>query len=323
MTNRNEGLFLASFDRIVVSLLGSPCVLAGCFLLFATSIIPDATEAAGEESRPGHGHLTIGYQHQTADTFQATTGEIPIGPIDTHALNVEIEYYLTDRLTLIAGLPYIHRRYQGRLQHDPLLLDPPRPEVENVDQGKWNNAFQDFHLGMRYLVRTSPITIEPHLYLGVPSHEYPFFGHAAVGQHQARLEIGSSFVFSPGLSDAYYGFDVSYALVEKVLGVDINHWRLNAEVGYFFTPRLAGRIFAMAKEGRGLDFPDDFPAPRTDERWYQHDRMVKHNYTNMGLGVTWSLRENYRLSTSWMTMTRADSVHVMDSAIDFTVTRSF
>jgi hypothetical protein len=275
-----------------------------------------------EDSRAGHGTVTIAYQHQTADSFQATTGEIYIGPVDTHALNLEIEYGLTDRLTLVAGLPYIHRRYQGSLQHDPLLLDPPRPYIENVDQGQWNNAFQDFHLGLRYRLRASRVAIEPHVFIGAPSNEYPFFGNAAVGTHQTRLEVGSSFVVSPGLSDAYYGFDVSYAFVEKVLGVSVNHWRINAEIGYFFTRRLSGRVFALIKEGRGLDFPDDFSS-RTDERWYQHDRLVKHNYVNIGLGLTWSFGDNYSLSTSWMTMTHAEIVHVMDDAFDFTVARSF
>lgn len=283
---------------------------------------PVAGNAQDEVPRAGHGSIAITYQRQSADSFDSTIGEVYIGPVDTHALNIEIDYHLTDRLTLVAALPYIHRRYQGTFQHDPLSLDPPRPDIENVDQGEWNNSFQDLQLGLRYLVRSSPVAIEPYALLRVPSNEYPFFGHAAVGQHQTRLEIGSSFAFSPGLSDAYYGLDLSYTFVERVLGVSVNHWRANAESGYFFTPRVTGRIFALLKDGRGLDFPDDFPS-RTDERWYQHDRMVKHNYVNMGLGMTWSLQSNYRVSASWMTMTRAEIVHIMDHAFDFTVSRDF
>lgn len=291
--------------------------------LWAVAFVPFAAGAQQHESRAGHGNVTFTYQHQTADSLQSTIGEIPIGPVDTHSLNVELEYFLSDKLTLAAGIPYIRRRYQGTFQHDPLLLDPPRPEIENVDQGQWNSAFQDVHIGARYLVKSEGITIEPHVFLGVPSHEYPFFGHAAVGQHQLRLEVGSSFVYSPGLSDAYYAFDLSYAFVEQILGVNINHWRLNAEIGYFFTPRLTGRVFALVKEGRGLDFPDEFPVPRNDERWYQHDRLVKHNYVNLGLGLTWNLNERYQLSSSWMTMTHAEVVHLMDYAVDITLTRSF
>ena len=292
--------------------------------LLPCALIASAAHAQNEASRTGHGTVSLSYQQQSADTFQASTGEIYIGPVDTHGFNAEIEYHVNEKLTVSAGIPFIRKRYQGSLQHDPLLLDPPRPEVENIDQGQWNESFQDVHLGARYLVKSTPqISIEPFVLLGVPSNEYPFFGHAAVGQHQRRLTIGSSFVFSPGLSDAYYEFDIGYEFVEKILGVSVSNWRLNAEIGYFFTPRLSGRVFALVKEGDGQNFPDDFPPPRNDEHWYQHDRLVKHNYVNMGVGLAWAFGENYRLSTSWMTMTHAEMVHVMDYTFDVSVTWSF
>ena len=288
----------------------------------AAQPVPERAEALVEGPRAPRGNMTVSYQRQSADSIQVTTGEIPIGPVDTHALYFEIDYHFNDKITLFAGLPYIRKRYQGPLQHDPLLLDPPRPEIENVDQGQWNTDFQDLHVGARYLVRSGIFTIEPHVTLGVPSNEYPFFGNAAVGQQQTRLELGSLFAWSPGLSDAYYALDVSYTFVERVLGVSIDHWKLNAEIGYFFTPRLSGRIFVLAKHGNGLDFPDEFPS-RSDEKWYQHDRLVKHNYVNAGLGLTWALPRNYRISASWMTMTQADIVHVLDDAFDISVSRPF
>lgn len=281
-------------------------------------------QSADEASRAGHGIASLTYQRQAADSFQASTGELYIGPVNTEALNLELEYHLGEKLTLTAGIPYIRKRYQGSLQHDPLLLDPPRPYVENIDQGDWNSSFQDIHIGARYLVKSSPrSTIEPYVLLGTPSHEYPFFGHAAVGQHQRRMILGSSFVFAPGLSDAYFGFDVGYEFVEKVLGVSVNNWRASGEIGYFFTPRFSGRVFTLIKHGRGLDFPDDFPTPRTGELWYQHDRLVKHNYINMGLGMGWTFSDDYRLSASWMTMTDPDMVHVLDYAFDLTLSWSF
>jgi hypothetical protein len=82
-------------------------------------------------------------------------------------------------------------------------------------------------------------------------------------------------------------------------------------------------VFALMKHGRGLDFPDDFAVPRTGEQWYQHDRLVKHNYRNVGLGLDWALGERHVLSASWMTMKHAESIHILDAAIDITVTRSF
>jgi hypothetical protein len=302
--------------------------IASRLLRLAATVMLSATAskaiAADEESRAGSAVVSVSYQYQTADSIQVTTGEVYIGPVDTHSINLDVAYFLTDRWTLHAGIPYIRRRYQGTNQHDPLLLDPPRPYIENVDQGDWNSSFQDFFFGASYLAFDSPtFTIEPHVFLGLPSHDYPFFGNAAVGQNQSRIEIGSSFTFSPGLSDAYYGLNISYAFVEQVLNTNINHLRINAEAGYFFTPRLNGRAFVLVKEGQGLDFPDDFPGAPADEQWYQHDRLVKHNYVIVGIGADWVVSDKYEVSAALMKMTHAEMIHVMDYSFDITVSRAF
>ena len=304
----------------VAKLAGMAFVLAVCTSITFWS--PNALAADGT-SKAGHGYISVGYQFISVDGFESSIGELPIGTVDTHSLNIEVEYFLNDKWTLVAGIPYVVKRYQGPGQHDPLQLDPPRPEVENVDQGDWNNSFQDFHLGLRYLARESPLFIEPFIYFGVPSHDYPFFGHAAVGQDLLKLDVGSTFAYSPPLSDAYFRVDASYVFVEETLGVDVSHWRINAETGYFFGPRITGRVFLMYKHGDGLVFPDDFPTPRTGEQWFQHDRMVKHNYTNAGAGLDWVLDQKYQLSTAVLTMIDADQVHKMDFTLSIGITRSF
>ena len=274
-------------------------------------------------SRAGHGFFSVGYQFISVNGFQNSVGISPIGDVETQSLNLELEYYLTDRWTLVGGIPYVKKRYLGQGRHDPLLLDPPRPEVENVDLGHWNSGFQDFHLGVRYLAIDSPLHIEPFVFYGLPSQDYPHFGHAAIGQNRWKLHVGSAFEYFPPLSDAFFRFDIAYVFVEETLGVSINHWNLYGEAGYFFMPQLTGRIFAMIKEGDGLIFPDDFPPPRTTEKWYQHDRLVKHNYANMGVGLDWSLNDKYQLSTSWMTMIWAEQVHIMEYAVSVSLSRSF
>jgi hypothetical protein len=51
--------------------------------------------------------------------------------------------------------------------------------------------------------------------------------------------------------------------------------------------------------------------------------MVKHNYMNLGVGAVWAINEKYTLSTSIMTMTWAEQVHVMKYAVDIGMSRSF
>ncbi|MGH8223638.1 MAG: hypothetical protein ACREQZ_11760, partial [Woeseiaceae bacterium] len=165
--------------------------------------------------------------------------------------------------------------------------------------------------------------IQPYAYLGVPSSDYPFFGHAAVGQQILKFDIGSAITWFPPISDAYYRLDLGYVFAEKTLDVSIDHWLIRAEAGYFFSPRLTGRVFALLKKGHGLTFPDDFPMPRDTEKWYQHDRMVKHNYMNVGAGLDWAASEKYRVTTSVMTMTWAQQVHVMKYTLNVGVSRDF
>lgn len=298
-------------------------VLVALVVLAAGFFTLGQADAAESDSLKGHGHYAISYQYISVDGFEGSMGEIPIGTVDTHTLNFEIDYYLTDRLAVVLGLPFVRKRYQGPFQHNPLALVPPRVGVDNVDQGDWNNSFQDFHLGVRYLWRDTPVIIEPFAFLGVPSHDYPFFGHAAVGQNLLKFDVGSSFTWIPPISDAYYRLDIAYVFVEETLGVSIDHWRIHAEAGYQFGPRLTGRAFVLHKDGDGLVFPDDFPPPRTNEMWFQHDRLVKHNYTNVGVGLDWSMSEKYSVSTSVMTMTRAEQVHKMQYALTVGISRSF
>ena len=207
-----------------------------------------ATGAYGNEpgSRAGHGHASVSLQIIRIDGFESSIGLLPIGTADTQSLNVDIEYNVTERLTVSAGVPFVRKRYNGAAGHNPLALDPPRPDVENVDIKDWNTDFQDFHFGVRYLLRDGPFLVEPYVLLAVPSHNYPFFGHAAVGQGVLKVDVGSTLAWFPGLSDAYYRLDLGYVFVEETLDVDISHWKITAEAGYFFktTPICHYIIFA-------------------------------------------------------------------------------
>ena len=297
--------------------------LASGLLLLQTSDI----NAAETESRKGHGQIVLTYQFNATDGFESDIGALPIGSIDTQVMNFELQYALTDRLTIIAGIPYVRKRYNdGPLPHDPLLLDPPRPYIENVDDGDWNSDFQDFNIGARYRVKDGAFSIEPFVFLGVPSQEYPFYGNAAVGQQLTRLQVGSSFMWYPGLSNAYYSADVGYVFVEKTLGVSVNYWNVRAEAGYQFGPRISGRLFGLLKQGSGLSVPGafpGFPGQLTDELWYQHDRTLKHNYLNIGIGLDWVLNDQYSVSSNYMEMVWEDQVNILEYAFTLSLVRSF
>lgn len=269
------------------------------------------------------GHISLEYQYIKVDGFKATTGTLDIGTTNTHSMNLEVEYALTERWSISAGLPWIRKRYRGPGPHDPTSIVPPADSAF-IDDGDYHSDFQDVHLGLRFTaLRTPRWSIAPFVYYGVPSNDYTFFGHSAVGQNLRRAGVGTTIGFYPALADYYLLLSPAYEFVEKTLGTNINHWRIHAEAGYFLNARVSARTFLLVKEGKGRDFPDDFPPPRNDEWWYQHDRMVRHNYVNAGVGVDWQATARNRLSVSVMTMVHADQVHIMDYAITLGLSRGF
>jgi len=298
-----------------------PCLALLMLLLpyCAASLAQD-----GGDSPEDRFHFYVGYQFISVDGYQATAGKVDIGDIDTHTIDVEIEYDLGERWTLIGSLPWVRKRYRGPFPHEPLTIIPPRTDSEFIDDGSYHSSFMDFHLGAKYLAKSAPAyTISPFVFFGTPSNDYTFFGNAAVGQQLDRLEVGTEVAFRPHFNNFYFQWAISHVFVEETLGVSVDHWKFDTTVGYFVNPNLSVRLFVMVKEGDGLAFPDDFPLPRNDESWFQHDRTIRHNYANAGLGVDWQFNGQNVVSLSVMKMIHADQVHTIDHAMTMGFSRSF
>ena len=101
---------------------------------------------------------------------------------------------------------------------------------------------------------------------------------------------------------------------------------IRLEAGYQFSSHITGRLFGLLKKGSGLSVPTDFPGfpdQLTDEMWYQHDRTLKHNYMNIGIGLDWALNDHYSVSSNLMTMVWADQVNLLDYAFTLSLARTF
>jgi hypothetical protein len=291
-------------------------VLAGAMVVSSL-----AAPAVAEENK---GYWSLYYQQIKVHRMQIDTGEIDIGTVDTQSLNFELAYRIGTRTTLHFGIPLVRKRYQGPGPHRPDLIDPPKPD-KFIDDGSYHMAFQDFLLGVSYRVLDGDQwLVEPFVYYGLPSHDYPHFGHAAVGQNLWRVEFGTRLVYRPPFSDFYFRLDPSYVFVEETLGVNINHWRAFFETGYFFGRGMVGRAFVMTKQGNGLGFPGDFQdTDTTSEKWFQHDRLVKHSYTNAGLGFDFYLGSKNRVGAAVFRTIQADVVHKADWVLNVGISRAF
>jgi hypothetical protein len=192
------------------------------------------------------------------------------------------------------GLPYIKKKYDGPAKHNPMTLVPPRPEVPFIDDGSYHGNLQDGLIGVHYLLASQPLQIEPFVNVLIPTHDYPHFAQAAVGQNLWKVETGVEATHWLPFSFWYYRVAASYTFVEETLGVNVNHFRLNGELGYVLSPAFAVHGFFHGKDGRGDDATDFPPTQRTDERWYQHDRTSRHSYLNAA-SADWYFHENYEL----------------------------
>jgi hypothetical protein len=272
---------------------------------------------------PGSGSVSLALQVIEVNQFNNGATDVNIGSVSTRSAYVELEYALASRWMVKLGIPYITKKYDGPGRHDPLRLAPPRPEVPFLDDGSYHSSFQDFFAGVHYLLDSKPLLVEPFVYVFIPSHDYPHFAQAAIGQNLWKVEFGVEATHLLPFSDWYYRVATSYTIVQQTLGVSVNHFRLNGELGYFLAPTFAAHAFFQGKDGRGDDGTDFPPSQRTDERWFQHDRTSRHSFLNIGIGADWYFRENYQLFGSVFTNIWGKTVHEVDWAASLGITRYF
>lgn len=284
--------------------------------------------AATASAEKGDASLRIEYQYIKTGAFDNTFDDLDIGRTDGHTYLVSADYAISDRWTVFASLPWIKKRHTGALPHNPVLdfANYSPPDLSVVDNGEYHNGWQDLYFGTQYLAKEGPLSISPFVAYGTPTNDYPFYAHAALGRNVWHLPVGAAFSYTPYFSDFYFSGDVAYVFTEKSLGIDTSHWLINASASYFVTSTFAPRVFVSIKKGtKGLDWPDDFVLPQDfdTEKFYYHDRIIKHNFMNAGVGFDWIVNEQYQVSGTWFRMVDPDQVNIVDLAYTFGVTRYF
>jgi len=273
-------------------------------------------------SRAGHGDFSITYQRSHTDGLGFPGGVVVHpGTTDANAIDVDVNYNITDRLSINAGLPYIIKRFQGPGAHNPATIIPPQ-DSDFIDDGDYHGHFQDLRIGARYLVIDREFKVEPYFEFSTPIGDYPFFAGAAPGQQLNKYEFGTSLGWYPALDDYFVNLTVGRAIVERTLGHDVDHFRVGFDAGYFVTPRVIVRGLVNVKQGGGLDGLTDFPS-RTNLLWYNHDRLVKHNYVNVGGAIDWMADDNLTVSVGGQRIVHASSIFILKYAFSLTIRRSF
>lgn len=281
--------------------------------------------------------LRVEYQYiRTGDFFDDSVvfgsgGDI--GTTDTQALILSGNYSISDRWTIFASLPYIQKRHQGANPHNFLEFsnfNPPDRRL--VDDGSYHGGFQDLSVGVMYLSIHGPLQVSPFIAYGVPTDNYPFYGKAAIGANLWSVPIGVRLDYQPYFSDWSFSGSVAYVIREETLDIDVDYWLFYASAGYYFLPRLYGSIFATSKyTPNGVELPYDFTDDPTyqdqadfdTELWWQHDRVLAHSFTDIGVGIDYIVSDRYEISGQFWTTIHADQVNEVDYAVSFALTVSF
>jgi hypothetical protein len=257
----------------------------------------NALAQASVEPR-GFGSVSLSYQEvdHTGHIFTDGTTD-KSGRSINRDIDVEIDYGITDHLTLSAGLPFVSSKYTDSQDIPPFLPFFP------VDQCRcWNSGFQDFRLMARYNVIGHPHSatlVTPSVSIGVPSHAYEYRGEAVLGRDLRELRFGMDIrrridVISENF---YLQGNYSYAFVERVLDIPNNRSNANIEGAFLLTERLTvnGRLAWQHTHG-GLRLGSPPPATLlppgdfTPENLEQHDRLQRDNNWRAAIGASYSLQ---------------------------------
>ncbi|MEM1229127.1 MAG: hypothetical protein AAGI15_01215 [Pseudomonadota bacterium] len=285
--------------RVVVSMLGI------CLSL----ILAGSARAEG-------GYLSVQYQYVEQEGFIFGDGEteVDLGRLIAQTLQFDLLYHLNDRWSVEVGLPIVRKRYNGPIRHDPLLLDNPRPDNEFLDDGSWQTNVANIELGLSRHFQYRDITISPFLRFEVPSHNYEVYGLAAAGDGLKKVMLGTGISAPIGLSNFYLRGEWGYTFSERGGdGINVNHHRFQAELGYFLNRRWTARVFALGRIGNGLDFPEDYPS-LTDEIWYRHDQTMSHEFINVGVGFDYQVSARYNVSFWTQELVEGRNTNTTDAA---------
>ncbi len=273
------------------------------------------------------GRVAITYQN--LGTFGALSGSGEVfgeHETDTHAVRLALDYMIGDRWEAHVSLPFIRKRSRGGfVAHDPRRLTVQHPEAPLLDAGTFNSGWQDLSLGVSYHGHWRGFAITPHVTASLPTHEYPHFGNAALGQNLWSLGLGFDVSRQRDFSNFFYSFGYSYRFIEKTLGYNVNRQQIRLSGGYHFTPRFSARAFVDANKGRGVSSADigRLSLNLTSEFWYQHDRLTLRESIIGGVSCSYQVNDDYAVSLSAAKLLRGKDRQDLRRAYEIQVSRSF
>jgi hypothetical protein len=286
------------------------------FALPALLVSAQAIYAQAWVPAQGEGTVSVAVQELNIKKHLTQTTTTDAGHVNTIVLLTDASYGLTDRVAVDLAVPIVSSTYAGTRPHPNAI----------VDNGQFHTSVTDFRFSLRYNVARKAAVFTPYVGSIVPSHDYPYYGHAAAGERLRELQVGAfaAKLFTRGVPGMFVSSRVAYGFVEKVLDISHNRSTADLEVGYFLTPSL--RAFAMTSgqyTHGGVDLPPNGP-PGLPLRYQPvHDIIQRVHYVHAGAGFAYSLRDSLDVFGSFSRLVAGRNGHALNRGITVGASWSF
>lgn len=273
-----------------------PNVPVGLLLLSAAT----AANAQAWLMPAGEGVASVTYHNVEAKGHFTRTGDrLDLGGSQSQALQILLDYSLTDHVALTLSIPYLWARNGA----DP----SPVLGHSGIDDGRYHSTWQDWTVGVRRSFLEGPLAASGSIDFVIPSHNYDVRGEAAPGRglHEMIAAIQAERQFE---SQLYLQAQYGHAFVENDLDISTDRDNLDLEIGLPVSERINVRAFAGWQETRGGLTDAVFSQPDSTE-FLEHDRLLDADHVKIGVGASTSLSESIGLHVSYVRTVAGENTH--------------
>ncbi len=304
--------------------------IACCALSIASAAWLPQAHAQAAVPEKGHGAVAMTYQTIAVEKHTDDLGNsMGIGNITDNALYLNLDYGLTDRLAVTAGIPYKYNRFSGFPSHDPASLPPQfRDGQRLIDDGKYRGGWADWAVSIRYQLLAEPFLLTPYIAYSRPSHDYVFFAESAFGTHQTALQFGlnAGGRFARPWQNLLWSVSGVYSFMQPKGGLRVNHANLVLDLGYLITPRLNTHLTLEHEWSfNGITDPQFINPDGSINFGYFlfHDSLLNVSYTKLSAAMGYQLNDNWSVFADYGTSLSGKEVHLIKYAVTVGISRSF
>jgi hypothetical protein len=268
----------------------------------------------------GEGSVTVSVQNTLVKKHYFGLNPVDRGEIRLQAVVADLSYGITDKLAVGVGLPWIRAKYTGTAPH------PGLPDLAFLDDGKYHSGMQDVRFDVRYNLTRDVVVITPYASVSIPSNDYQYFAHAAVGRQLKEVQFGVfvARLLDPLLPGVFVQTRFGVGVPEQTLGYRPVHSNLDFEAGYFVNESF--RVFALGMgqlTHDGIDIPPPGGGAITNPLFVHHDQIGRENALKFGAGAALTINDRIDIFATAIKTVSARNGHAFAYNVQTGVTLSF